>query len=64
VQFWTGASWQTAGTFSGKVDDFQFNLPEPITTTRLRIYDVTSSPGNSNAILAEWYVYPDANCQP
>lgn len=64
VQYWNGASWVTAATFSGQLDDVAVDLPAPITTTRLRIYDMTTSPGNGNSIIYEWFVYPSAGCTP
>jgi hypothetical protein len=64
VQWWNGASWVTATTFSGKTNDFQLDLPATVTTTKLRLYDVTTSPGNGNSILFEWHVYSGTGCVP
>ncbi len=64
VQWWDGAQWVTATTFSGKTDDVQINLVPAVTTTRLRLYDMTSSPGNGNSLIYEWLVYQAPNCMP
>jgi len=64
VQWWNGLTWVTAATFSGMNDDFQLELLAPVTTTRLRLIDVTSGPGTGNAVLYEWHVYSVADCAP
>src|SRR5262249_47054863 len=63
VQYWNGQAWITAGTLQNQ-ENYQFNFPAPIVTTSIRLSDVTTSPGNGNSIIYEWYVYPTANCAP
>ncbi len=64
VQYWDGAAWVTAASFSGELDDVVVDLPQQISTTRLRIFDMTASPGNGNSIIYEWFVFPVAGCMP
>jgi hypothetical protein len=64
VQYWTGSAWATATTFGGQHDDIALTLPSPVTTTKLRLFDVTTDPGNGNALIHEWYVYGGAGCTP
>lgn len=64
VQYWNGTTWVTAITFSGQLDDVAIDLPQPVTTTGLRIFDMTTSPGNGNSLIYEWFVYPSAGCTP
>jgi hypothetical protein len=63
VQYWNGAAWVTATTFSGKTNDVQLNLPAPVNTTKLRLYNVVTS-GSVNALVFEWHVYSGVNCLP
>lgn len=64
VQYWDGAAWVTATSFSNQLDDVQIDLPSQITTTKLRLYDVTTAPGNGNSVLYEWHVYTGTGCTP
>ncbi len=64
VQYWTGSAWATVTTFSGQHDDIALTLPSPVTTTKLRLFDVTNDQGNGNALIHEWYVYGAAGCTP
>src|SRR5262249_48304849 len=66
VDYWDGAAWVTATTFFDKKDDFVINLPSPVTTTKLRLYDVTIPFQNwaEGAVIYEWYVYDHLNCTP
>jgi hypothetical protein len=64
VQYWDGVAWVTSTTFSGQLDDVALDLPAPVTTTGLRIYDVITSPGNGNSMIYEWFVYPGTGCTP
>jgi len=64
VDWWNGSSWVTATTFNGKLDDFQLDLPAAVTTTKLRIFNITDSPGNGNAVMCEWHVYSGVGCMP
>ncbi len=59
VQYWNGATWVTAGHIGGQ-ENYLFEFPAPVTTTALRLYDVTASPGNGNSLIYEWYVFEDA----
>jgi len=61
VQYLSGASWVTIGTISN-AENYAYNFPSPVTTTAIRLYNVTTSPGNGNSIIFEWYVYPGASC--
>ncbi|MBK6514124.1 MAG: hypothetical protein IPG04_08385 [Polyangiaceae bacterium] len=61
VQYWNGAGWVTAGSLFNQAD-YNFVFPSQITTTMLRLYDVTASPGNGNSLLFEWYVYASPTC--
>jgi len=64
VQTWNGSTWVNAGTFSGLHTNVQYNLPTPISTTKLRLFNVTTDPGNGNSIIFEWHVYTGTNCSP
>jgi hypothetical protein len=62
VQYWNGSSWVTVGTVSSQTNDWTYSLPSPVTTTRLRIYNIvaTSATGQqSNPVIFEWRVYCD-----
>jgi hypothetical protein len=57
VQWWNGASWITATTISGQVNDWSYSFPAPVTTTQLRLYGVYAAGGQaSNPIIFEWQV--------
>ena len=66
VQWWNGTAWVTATTFSYPAGhgDVQVNLPQPVTTTQLRVFDMTTDPGNGNTIIFEWHVYGGTSCSP
>lgn len=64
VQWWNGATWVDATSFSGQHDDVQVNIQPSVTTTQLRVYNMTTDPGNGNSIIYEWYVYGAPNCDP
>jgi hypothetical protein len=65
VQTWNGQTWVTAGSFSGQIGNVQFNLPSPVSTTMLRIFNTVSSPGvGMNSIIHQWHVYSGTNCLP
>ncbi len=63
VQVWDGDGWVTVASFSGETDDVQVDFT-PTTTKGLRIYGVTCSPGNTNSMIFEWYVYGAHGCEP
>jgi hypothetical protein len=64
VQYWTGSTWATSTSFDNRHDDFALTLPNPVTTTKLRLFDVTADDGNGNTLIYEWYVYPPGACAP
>jgi hypothetical protein len=65
VQVWNGMSWVNVGGFSGQVGtSVQFNMPSQVSTTQLRLYGITASPGNGNIIIFQWHVYSGMNCAP
>jgi hypothetical protein len=66
VQYWDGSDWVSATTFNDQVDDFGVSFVPRITTTRLRIYDITTGTcgAGNNALMYEWYVYPGSRCSP
>ena len=64
VQWWDGAQWITSTSFADEVDDVQLDLPAPVTTTRIRVYDLTAHPGNGNSRIYEWHVYGGTGCAP
>lgn len=64
VQYWTGSSWATSTTIENRADDFGLTLPNPVTTTALRLYDVTAGGNGGNTLVYEWYVYPASGCTP
>jgi hypothetical protein len=64
VQTWNGSTWVTALSFSGKSGDVQINIQPSVTTTKLRLFNVTSSPGNGNSLMFEWHVFGAPNCTP
>jgi cysteine-rich repeat protein len=62
IQWWNGSSWVTAGSVSGYTNDWTYNFPTPVNTTRIRIYDLFSSSGvgqSSNPIIIEWQAFCD-----
>jgi hypothetical protein len=61
VQYWDGSTWVTAGTLANQ-ENYMFTFPSQVTTTMIRLYDVTTSAGNGNSMIYEWYVYPTSNC--
>jgi hypothetical protein len=65
VQWWNGSAWVTATSFSGQSGDIQLNLTPPVVTTKLRLFNVTSSsPGNGNSLMFEWHVFSAPGCIP
>ena len=64
VEYWNGTSWVTSTSWTSETDDVDITLPSPVTTTKLRLYDVTSTPGNGNSLIYELYVFPSADCIP
>ncbi len=64
VQWWNGAGWVDAQTFSGASGDVEFTFDPPLQTTRLRIFNAVTPPGGSNSLMFEWYVYEPLGCTP
>jgi len=64
IQYWNGASWVTSTTWSGQHADLKIDLPAPVTTTKIRLFDVTTDPGNGNSAIYEWHVYGGTGCMP
>jgi hypothetical protein len=75
VQWWNGWGWATAFSFSGKSGDVQIDLPQPVVTKSLRLFDVTAgAPSicgapplplcNGNSIMYEWHVFNTPGCIP
>ena len=64
VQYWSNNAWVTSTTFANLDGDVQIDLPQAVTTTKLRVFDLTTDPGNSNSIIYEWHVYGGTACAP
>jgi hypothetical protein len=62
LQWWNGSSWVTSTQWSNQNADIKLDLPAPVTTTKLRMFDMTAS--NLNSIVWEWHVYQGAGCAP
>lgn len=71
VQYWNGSSFITLTSFSGYADDVRINF-SPITTTKLRLYNVRpglptiadAGTATGNSMIHEWHVYAASNCVP
>jgi hypothetical protein len=61
VQYWNGSTWVTAGVIQNQ-ENYSFTFPTKITTSKLRVSGASTSPGNGNPIIYEWYVYPATGC--
>jgi hypothetical protein len=60
IQWWDGSSWMTDGMVGSMTDDWDYTIAKPVTTTRLRLYDVyASGPGGLayNPVIFEWQVF-------
>lgn len=65
IQYWNGATWVDAQSFSGGTGDLEFTFDPPLQTSRLRIYDAVAPAGNGfNSLAFEWYVYEPLGCTP
>jgi hypothetical protein len=66
VQWWDGAQWVTAQTFSGQVDDVALVFNPPLNTNMVRLFNVAAPPcgQNNNSLMYEWYVWPGSGCTP
>jgi hypothetical protein len=63
VQRWDGSAWVDVTTIGGE-DDIAVDFSPPITTDKLRVFDVVSGPGNGNSVIYEWWVFPTPACAP
>jgi hypothetical protein len=64
IQYWDGAAWVTHGSVTNQLNDWTYTFATPITTTRLRLYDVytTGTVGQlNNPVVYEWEVYSPTN---
>ncbi len=61
VQYWNGSTWVTVATIQNQ-ENYSVSFPTKVTTTKLRVAGVTTSPGNGNPIIYEWYVYSGTGC--
>jgi hypothetical protein len=64
IQWWNGASWIDAQSFSGGSGNLEFSFDPPLETTRIRVYNVVAPAGGSNSLAFEWYVYEPLGCTP
>ena len=64
VQVWNDGVWQTVAIWSDELDDFKVSINPPVNSTKLRLYNVTTSPGNGNSLIFEWFVYDSPLCLP
>jgi hypothetical protein len=55
IQYWNG-SWVTLGQVAGQSDDWDYSFG-PVTTTRLRLYDLYATNGSYNPVVFEWQVF-------
>jgi hypothetical protein len=65
VQTWTNNQWVTRNTFTGQDGNFGVNISPPVSTTKVRIFNITAGvncPQTSNSLLHEWWVFPGTNC--
>lgn len=67
VQWWDGAQWVTATTFSNQTGDFTLTFGPALNTTKVRLFNVTANNTcgqGSNSLMYEWYVWPGSGCTP
>ena len=60
IQYWNGSAWITVGSVSNRTNDWSFTLSSPVSTTRLRIYNIhaTSVTGiKANPVIIEWKIF-------
>jgi hypothetical protein len=64
VQWWDGATWQTAQTFTNNDGDLKMTFNPKLKTTKLRIYDITAANcgQTSNTMIYEWGVWAGSTC--
>jgi hypothetical protein len=64
VQAFSGGTWYDIISFGGYSGDVQLDFPTPVTTTQLRVYDITATSPGYNSVIFEWHVYPQTGCKP
>lgn len=64
VQWWNGNAWINATAWAGNVENLFLEFNPPLQTTRVRLANVVSGPGNGNSMAFEWYVYQPLGCTP
>ncbi len=67
IQYWDGLQWVSAQTFTSGAGDLQFTFSPKLTTTKIRIYNITAGQGcgqASNSVIYEWHVWPGSSCTP
>jgi hypothetical protein len=64
IQYWNGGAWMEIMKVSSLHADVKVDFPMAVTTTKLRMYDMTTDPGNGNSIVWEWHVYQGTGCVP
>jgi len=64
IQYMLGGQWYDVASFGGFTDDVRVDLSSPVTTTDLRIFDMTTATGGANTMVFEWHVYPQSGCKP
>jgi len=62
VQTWNGSAWVTQTSFTGQSGNIQVDLPATVTTTKIRLFNVTTS--SANSIIFEWHVFAGVGCIP
>ena len=66
VEYWDGAAWREAQSFSDQSDDFGLTFDPSLRTTKLRINNITAASCDNEGvppIVYEWYVYPWIDCR-
>jgi hypothetical protein len=64
VQAYNGSTWVTVATFANQTNDFQLDVQPPVTTSKLRLYDVVTGNNGSNSLIFEWHVFGAPGCIP
>jgi hypothetical protein len=62
VQTWDGTTWVTQTSFTGQSGNIQVDLPTAVSTTKLRLYNVTAV--GLNSIIFELHVFASPGCIP
>jgi hypothetical protein len=64
VQARNGSTWVTVASISGKTNDFQLDIQPPVSTSQLRLYNVTTPSSGYNSLIFEWHVFGAPGCIP